>query len=539
MADEEAELAALESAALDVLSSDAMDDGPPPRLTPNASINPNALKAVKLKLRTRKLPVVLDAPVRRGSYGNRASENANDPGCEKSCSTPMTTSSPSPPPGAARRGLQFIGKAASVSSVLGRTLGGGKAQSPRRPVSTRRSKKSSGVPAGSSLAYPAMVAQAIRNGTLTDAEVLAAVPELCLKGGEVAQSALGAAGACARVVEAMRAQPKEARTQELGCDAVIHLAISEANNAALGAAGACEAVIKALRVHSDDRDVVYHAMGAICYLADDSDNRERLAAFGALEATMSTCAAYSFDAEMQEWCLRSVWEVSSAKFSEAALVLGNAGAVEAVVAAMRAFEGNADVAECGCGALAALATEDANVVRVEASGGIEAVVRAMAAAAAASDGGEPQVQIQGCRALCSFAGSETFTKGAIAAAGGCEACVFTLNAFPDDVAVQQWGCRAVCMLASISGANKVALGAAGACQAVCRAMERYPRDEELVEEACAAIHNLAGDEQNRSAFHACAPNDAIELLKRAQAAFPGNREACKWAKKAFLRLVEL
>ena len=63
---------------------------------------------------------------------------------------------------------------------------------------------------------------------------------------------------------------------------------------------------------------------------------------------------------------------------------GSAGAIEAVVAAMRAHASNAGVQEQGCRALINLTNNDANQVKAGSAGAIDAVVAAMRAHASSA-----------------------------------------------------------------------------------------------------------------------------------------------------------
>ena len=59
--------------------------------------------------------------------------------------------------------------------------------------------------------------------------------------------------------------------------------------------------------------------------------------------------------------------------------VGSAGAVEAVIAAMRAHASNAGVQEPGCGALRSMTVNADNQVKAGRAGAVEAVVAAMRA----------------------------------------------------------------------------------------------------------------------------------------------------------------
>jgi hypothetical protein len=104
---------------------------------------------------------------------------------------------------------------------------------------------------------------------------------------------------------------------------------------------------------------------------------------------------------------------------------GGCGAIEAVVAALRAHPSSAAVQENGCTALRNLAANDANKVKAGGCGAIEAVVAALRAHPSSA-----AVQENGCTALRSICWTSGDLRQRARKAGAVGALTAGLSRFP-------------------------------------------------------------------------------------------------------------
>ena len=174
-----------------------------------------------------------------------------------------------------------------------------------------------------------------------------------------------------------------------------------------------------------------------------------------------------------------------------------AGGIEAVVAAMNAHMGVADVQEYGCGALGVIAAmADENQVKVAAAGGIEAVVAAMKAHRGVAD-----VQKEGCLALTFIADAAENQAKVVAAAGGIEVVVAAMNAHRAVANVQESGCSALYVIAPDAAAawNWTKVAAMSGIEAVVVAMNAHRGVADVQGLGCKALFAIAcASSENRN-----------------------------------------
>ena len=213
------------------------------------------------------------------------------------------------------------------------------------------------------------------------------------------------AGALAAIVGGMRAHPSKPLVQEKACLAIANICSGTddaglARKATAFEAGAVEAIVEALKAHPTDKAVQSNgsaAMGNICYAADYAGLRRKQAAYsaGAIDPIVGALAQYTDDTSVCEngafalgnlcRALGKVGGNNDAPPKEGAPELApideqmrlreegaarkaaaaEAGALEALVAAMQKHSDNAFLQEWGARALSII-TYESNPLRERA-----------------------------------------------------------------------------------------------------------------------------------------------------------------------------
>ena len=274
------------------------------------------------------------------------------------------------------------------------------------------------------------------------------------------------------------------------------------------------------------------AFAAICNLCADTRILVRAACdAGAIEAVVAALTAHGADPTVQAVGCRTLVELGANRDGYSKLRAASAGAVEAVVAALRAHGANAAVQEHGCAALVIICGNvDNNTVKARAAGAIEAVVAALRA-----HGANAAVQEHACDALFTLCyhdyddGIKASAVEAVEATGAVEAVVSALRAHGAHAPVQKQACRALWLLASEDD-NAMKAGAAGAVEAVVTALRAHGSDVDVQEHGCRALSNLC---QTHEANRFCArAAGALPALEATLAAFEGKHYSADCAKKA-------
>ena len=193
-------------------------------------------------------------------------------------------------------------------------------------------------------------------------------------------------------------------------------------------------VVALLKTFSHSADVVRPAFAALESIVGGDDEAKRVAAgeAGAIEAVVAAMRAHGSNAEVQKqgcWALENM-----ACDAENKVKAGSAGAIEVVVAAMRAHASNAGVQQRGCGALMNMTFNDENKVKAGSAGAIESVVAAMRA-----HGSNAGVQQRGCWALKNMTCKNAENKVKAGSAGAIEAVVAAMRAHDSNAGVQKNG----------------------------------------------------------------------------------------------------
>ena len=223
-----------------------------------------------------------------------------------------------------------------------------------------------------------------------------------------------AAGALPRVLAAMRAHLSSLEMQCVGCLCLRGLVMkSDVSRTSAVRAGAIEDVLKALSMHASDVELSQGACFALHELffdADiDSDVHTRVHADAAMRAAIDTLHAHRVVADVQDAGCSLLYTLAGGS-ELVRTVAFTAGSVEAVMAALRAHPGSADVQYRGLHALGPLS--QGNAPAVAAAGWVELVLTKMDAHVSVD-----KVQRGSCLALTAFLQNEVEMSAAQLARG--------------------------------------------------------------------------------------------------------------------------
>jgi hypothetical protein len=242
-------------------------------------------------------------------------------------------------------------------------------------------------------------------------------------------------------------------------------------------------VVASLQHISGSPAVTAAALRALKTLAREEVPRNELAELGACEALIAAMRPYVTD---QQVALEGCWSVRNLAIDDVlAQRLARAGSCEMVVAAMRNFATVGAVQEQAAAAVVNLAGNNRDVKRIIAqAGACDTVLAAMR-----NFPYEADVLKQACWAILTLAVDDDNAR-ALAAGGACELVVAAIRACPTDRVVLAKACAAIVNISGGQQELKRRMGQAGACEAVVTAMRAFPNDQPLQKQACWAIKNL-------------------------------------------------
>jgi hypothetical protein len=288
-----------------------------------------------------------------------------------------------------------------------------------------------------------------------------------------AAEAAAGAGAFEAMVACMRAAPRAAATQQACCCVITAVSMpTRPLRLRAARAGALEAITEALRAHSSDEGVSYDACTALSSLigeVPENKTRAGAAAVRALAAALRVQAS----ARMQVlgWSALSSLCLDVPQNAAAAVP-----ALPVLIAALRAHGTSATLAQAGCNVIAHVTLGNAERrAAALAAGAMDAVLAAMRAHA-----GDEQAQNSAVGALMSLL-EQPSTHAAAVARGGVALLVAAMRAHPGAVKLQRHGgtCLGTLCLYDHSGAAATAAVDAGAIEAVLTAMRAHSADAQV------------------------------------------------------------
>jgi hypothetical protein len=304
----------------------------------------------------------------------------------------------------------------------------------------------------------------------------------------------GAAGVLGALVGAMRDHRGDPMLQRACCRALKDLCAEHPRNCArAGAAGAVPAVLRlaAWAGVGNDAHAALEPIEALAWLTEqNAGNAAAAVAGGAAACVVAAMRAHSAEEAVQQTgcsCLSALARQDPAS----RLPLCDAGAIQALLAALQTHGGSAAFAAAALFLLFAIYTTEQTVVlsvdaRLHADAVVAAVLRALEAHR--TDG---CVQDHGCMVLGAVAASECVREAAAGAAAAVPSVLAALRAHPGSVAVQCRGLSALARLCQASGAHAAAAAAAGARELVLAAMGAHRDSERLQSEGMVLLVTLA------------------------------------------------
>ena len=164
-----------------------------------------------------------------------------------------------------------------------------------------------------------------------------------------------------------------------------------------------------------------------------------------------------------------------------------------LVATAMKMDAGAAACEWGCGTFANLACGTAEQKRaIAAVGAVGAICAAMQAQRHRSE-----LQECGCRALANLASERSLVRPVQTAGGVARVCV-ALQVHPDHPAVQEEGCAFVANVAFDGQEGRQELVKLGCCLLLRNALATHQSRHAVLQEACAALANLSQDEHAAS-----------------------------------------
>jgi hypothetical protein len=295
------------------------------------------------------------------------------------------------------------------------------------------------------------------------------------------RGAAGSAGAAALVVAAMRAWQQDAELQGSCCAALGNLTRGSAvNRGAAGGAGAVEAVVEALEAHAGAADAPPALLSAACYALSNlvyrsSDNACRAHHAGCTFAVTAALRTHGgAHAEVARAGCFALATLRAAFF--------DAGAAEAVAAAMRAYAPDVGLQAVGCSALrnllAPASSEPPLVLRALAPSLVPTLVAALHAHA----GGSVELCRNACEVLCIVAQGSQEGEGASAAVAA------AMRAHATDAVLQAHGCAALDVLCD--GVADSTAACSAAVDTVVAALTAHRSNAEVQLLGCVALHAM-------------------------------------------------
>jgi hypothetical protein len=336
----------------------------------------------------------------------------------------------------------------------------------------------------------------------------------------------GAAGAVAAVVSAMRTDTQW--LQQLGCVVLACLCREhEGNCARAGVAGAIEAVLTATElVGTDNTSSKLLALHALT----DGDAHNAAAAIdaGALECVVAVMRAHRALEQVQDGgchCFLVLVELDAPARARAIA----AGAIDAVLDGMAAHASSSELSANGCYALKALygngrVIESSAHARARAKAAVRAVLKALDAHRSDED-----VQSGGCDALNTIARTVCIMHAAVGAAGAVPSVLAALRAHPGSADVQESGIAVLSQLcAGADGkANAAAAVAAGAVPLVLAAMGTFLADERVQGHSCLALaYIVSSGAAVAAAQHARMAEAVVRTMQMHASSVPVQRNGC-------------
>lgn len=276
------------------------------------------------------------------------------------------------------------------------------------------------------------------------------------------------------------------------------------------AAGAAEVVAEAMRIHPWSEALQLTGAGACWCLATTAENEALVVRAGGLALCRANLARFPHNPMLLQQACGAVRNLAVAD-AHKELFCSDVGAsgedggetgqtgmasCRALVAALRTHASVAALAQQAAGSVAALAMHGPNKSLLGEAGAIEAVVAAMHAHPGADDAAA-QVHEECCAALRNLAANHADNKGGIARCGGIDAIVTSMRTHLHSPINQLHAAGALWNVPANSASNKQLVAACGGVEAILDAIAHHPDDAEVQLECVGSLRNLSTLPQNK------------------------------------------
>jgi hypothetical protein len=341
---------------------------------------------------------------------------------------------------------------------------------------------------------------------------------------KAAAAKLLASGA-GEVVAALRRCEHNRIVQHAGCETLVRAAMdNSAAKLAFGEAGAVEAAFAALKI-KDDESVQDLAAQLLAVLTSEKANAARCHAARGLEllVPMARDRAAKGDSRALMFQLQAIQRCVMDD-APAKLRAGDAGAVEAALAGVRAFTAavkdadGASALDTAMLTLSTLVSENPNAHRAIRNDVFAVLVAAMKCAPSAAP-----VQEYGCTAVIRIVGEVNSSAEAAVLAGLITSILNALRTFPKDSTVQYRGLWALNrLIAQFPTGRSTQAGASGALALCLAPMRAHGSNADVCENALAVLAGLcAEDAANATALNQ--EKDGVSLTVGAMKAHPAQK----------------
>lgn len=325
---------------------------------------------------------------------------------------------------------------------------------------------------------------------------------------------IGKIGGLDAVIQAMSAYQHDHELQARCCLALRNLSCGvRVNQWIAGRAGGIDAIVRAMASFCDDVNVLYQGCVALANLcADEPENRVRSADTGVIQAVLSAMRRHGGHEGLQEHGLALLRNLSIGA-PRNQLLIGDAGGVQVVVTALTAHRHNSKILEKGCSTLRYLLFTRENRLRMQSTGGIDALIRVLRDYSA----GSSAVAESAIFAVGNAVFDLPENKSAVGRSGGIVALVNVMSVHLNDAVVQEHGCRALRNLADADDLNTRLLADSGAIKTAIFAMMSFPGNASIQEQGCAMLFNMAFSEEHIQKMKELDVERVVQTLHEAHA----------------------
>ncbi|XP_065845792.1 uncharacterized protein [Oscarella lobularis] len=318
------------------------------------------------------------------------------------------------------------------------------------------------------------------------------------------------------IVSALNAFPNNIQVVQSSCRALGALAMHKTTRHLMEEDGGVDAIIKTIKREelANNQVVQMICCNTLACLVDQADVslKKRIVDATTTKAMVAAVKTFPSDAELAECVCRAV---SSLAASEELLPQVQAsGAFQAVLSSLESHKDNPDVQEVGVHAISF-----ADLLKSASPGSVSINALVSAVAGGMNElGDNVTIQMNGCRLLSHCALKES-NHVAIAKECGVRATLRTMKGFPKNATIQESGCRLLGLLSYNSETQQYVVSLGG-IEATLAAMISCNVAEVLVA-ACGTLTCVAMTEKNVERIVA---QDGIKSIVDSMLAFPENKD---------------